>query len=175
VRDLGHLARDIDVLAFWQGSSRTFEPDALVTSEKGNRWNVPGQPTAYLAGDAGLALVERGRHLSGTDEPVELVVWRLRVILDGVLDLRPAEVQRALGLEDPCWVLDRERCRGLGALLRSTDWCRALLAPSAGVPDDDDRWNLVVFVDRLGKPLTESLHDVRVWGTVSLGEAFEDG
>jgi RES domain-containing protein len=166
---LAAASRRVDVRAFWQGTSRTFDADALVTAEKGNRWNAPGEPTAYLAGDPGVALIERGRHLA-TEGPVELLVWRLRVVLDGVLDLRSDDTRHALGLVEPCWVLDRERCRQLGSALRGTNWCRGMLVPSAGIPDAIDRWNLVVFVERLSRPLANSITDVQSWGVVSLGE-----
>ena len=79
-------------------------------SDKPNRWNVEGEPTVYLSGAPGLALIESGRHpedLSGKSFLIEVDV---RIPL--VVDLRDSTTCRTLGLpRDPTWVLDREQTR----------------------------------------------------------------
>jgi RES domain-containing protein len=148
--------------AFWQGTSDTFDHAELVTTGPGNRWNEPGQPTIYLAGDRGVALVEAGRHLGPDDELERRVIWQMRVRLDSVIDLRAERALEMLDLGEPTWMLDQSRCRAIAARLRELGACEAIRVPSVGLTDIPERWNLVLFVDRLTRPLAEVLSEPRV-------------
>jgi hypothetical protein len=161
----------LDVTAFWQGRDERFDHAALVTDADGNRWNAPGEPAIYLAGDMGLALVEAGRHEPGSEpgDRVEGIVWSLEVAVGSVLDLRQDDVRAELGLDAPHWFLDRGRCRSLAADLRAGEVCAGIVTQSAGLPDDPDRWNLVLFADRLRRPLTEVIRRPRRIGSFRLG------
>lgn len=153
--------------AYWQGTSDTFDEGGLVTTSAGNRWNVPGEPTIYLAGDFGMALVEAGRHAAPSDALERRVIWRLWVQLRSVMDLREAAVRRALELESPTWFLDRARCRGVVARLRADRACEAIRVPSAGAADTPERWNLVLFVDLLDAPQGEVISQPEVAGVIA--------
>jgi RES domain-containing protein len=129
-----------------------FELDSLVSRDGENdRWNRPGEPTIYLALDAGVALAETGRHLSGSAGTAGCQrLVRLWVRTDGLVDLRDAATRRSLGIEGgPAAFLDRRRTHELSARFRAAPGCRGLLAPSMGLVDQPDRGNLVVFADRL--------------------------
>ena len=52
--------------------------------------------------------------------------------------------------------------------LRSRDTCSAIVTQSAGLPDDPTRWNLVLFSDRLRRPLAEVIRRPRRVGVVRL-------
>jgi RES domain-containing protein len=136
------IALDASVYCF--GGER-LEPGDLVTAASGNRWNGPGEPVVYLAGDIAVAVVEAGRHI-GEDgqEEVRMSAWRVPVRLEDIVDLRNPSVRSALKLEEPYWFLDQARCRTVGRQLRKAG-PRGFLAPSAGFPDDPERWNLVLF------------------------------
>ncbi len=121
-----------------------------------NRWNDPGQPTLYLAGDAGVLIAELGRHFAIDRAPtlrqatVERTVFTLRLSIEHVLDLREARTLASLSLEDaPGCFTDRELARATARFVRSTTRAQALLVPSTGFLDDLDRWCLVLFLDKL--------------------------
>jgi RES domain-containing protein len=167
---LASLATDIVATAFWRGSTEEFDHDALVTSADGNRWNAPGEPTVYLAGDLGLALVEVGRHQpDGSAKDTAGLLWRVEVTVPRVLDLRHPEALAALELRERYWFLERGRCAEVARSLREAHVCAAIQTPSAGVPDGPDRWNLVLFPDRLPRPLAQVITNPEKVGAFVLG------
>jgi RES domain-containing protein len=167
---LATLAKDIAVTAFWRGNGEEFDYDALVTTAEGNRWNAPGEPAVYLAGDLGLALVEVGRHQpDGSAKDTAGLLWRVDVAAPRVLDLRHPAALAALELRERYWFLERERCAEVARWLRQAHACAGIRTPSAGVPDGPDRWNLVLFPDRLSKPLAQVITGPERVGTFVLG------
>jgi RES domain-containing protein len=167
---LGMLATDIAETAFWRGHAEAFDHDALVTSAEGNRWNAPGEPAVYLAGDLGLALVEVGRHQpDGSAKDSAGLLWRVEVAAPRVLDLCHPDALAALELRERYWFLERERCAQVARWLREAHVCAGIKAPSAGVPDGLDRWNLVLFPDRLSRPLAQVVTAPERVGTFVLG------
>jgi RES domain-containing protein len=121
-----------------------------------NRWNAKGEPTLYLAGDRGVAIAEFARHLAADRPPavfsgvVRRRLYRLRVRLDLVLDLRHRDVWDALSLHDaPRCFLDRPFARATAQFLRVTSSVQAMRVPSMAFLDDLDRWNLIVFLEKL--------------------------
>ena len=134
-------------------------------SDKANRWSGEGEPTIYLSGDPALALVESGRHPDDLEEGMRLIEVDVRIPL--AVDLRVADVRAALSLPDqPGWVFDRDRTRDVARSLRHSGICDALVVPSAGAPDQPDRFNLVVFADdRASVP--RMIGDLRVVGELT--------
>lgn len=117
-----------------------------LVSDLANRWNRPGDATLYLSSDAGLALIESGRHPEDMRQASHLL--RLELRLPRALDLRRPAVRSVLGLPaGDWWILDRDRTCDLATRLRSSGACEGLLVPSAGALDQPDRWNAVVFAD----------------------------
>lgn len=140
-------------------------------SDKPNRWSTDGEPTIYLSGDPALALLESGRHPDDLEEGMRLIELDVRIPL--AVDLRDSEVRTALGLPDDAqWVLDRARTRGLAQSLRQSGICDAIVVPSAGAPDQPDRFNLVVFAGDRGR-VPRMVTDVRVVGEVTVLERVE--
>jgi RES domain-containing protein len=120
-----------------------------------NRWNQPGEPTLYLAGDPGVLVAEWGRQLLASvsadvaAQTIERDVYRLHLRLDRTLDLRSPAVARQLGVTDlAAQATDRDAARAIAARVRSTTTAQAILVPSIAFIDDLTRWNLVVFLDR---------------------------
>jgi RES domain-containing protein len=121
-----------------------------------NRWNDPGDPTLYVAGDRALAVAEFARHLregiSGSLGPIltERALYRLELRLETVLDLREPRVLAALGLRDDVRrFLDIAYARATANFVRRTSAAQALLVPSMAFLDDLARWNLVLFLEKL--------------------------
>ena len=92
-----------------------------------NRWNEPGLPTLYLAGDERVAVAEWGRHLTIQRNPAlaplvqERRLFRLSIALNQVLDLRRVETWNALSLTDaPQCFLDIEVARATALFIRRT-------------------------------------------------------
>jgi RES domain-containing protein len=145
------LAAPVTTTAVCSGPDASqLDVHGLVTTD-GNRWSAPGEPTLYLAGDAGVALAEVGRHWQpGPDpDPDELGLWEVDLVLRAAVDLRPSETRAAAGIpDDPSWFLDRGRCRDLAQRLREAG-CDGLVVPSVAFLDQLDRWNAVVFADRV--------------------------
>jgi RES domain-containing protein len=150
---------------YWQGAPGPFRQETLVSTE-GNRWNAPGAPTVYLAGDLGLVLIEAGRHLAPGNVVEPRALWSARVETHGIVDLRQAHTWSDGDAADELWFLDHARARRMAARLRETDGVSGLMVPSAGSPDDLSRLNLVLFVDRLPGPLEATLREPRVIGRI---------
>lgn len=113
-------------------------------SDKSNRWNGEGEPTLYLSGDPALALVECARHPDDLKD--RSCVLQVDVKIPMAVDLRDREVRSSMSLpDDLTWVLDRDRTQAVAASLRRSRMCDALVVPSAGALDQDDRYNLVIF------------------------------
>lgn len=132
-------------------ASARLTADAMLTTE-GNRWSAPGEPTIYLAGDLGVAIAEFGRHVP--PDPVEAHAWSVQVDLAAVIDLRTDR--------DVATLLDRGRCRALAARHRARGDCEGLIVPTVAMLDRPDRWNLVVFADRLRRPLAVAVRPLDV-------------
>ena len=140
-------------------------------SDKANRWSAEGEPTIYLSGDPALALVESGRHPDDLEEGMRLIEVDVRIPL--AVDLRDPDVRAALSLPDDLeWVLDRERTREIAQSLRHSGLCDALLVPSAGAPDQPERFNLVLFADDRARAV-RIVADLRVVGEVTVLEGLE--
>jgi RES domain-containing protein len=114
---------------------------AALISTEGNRWSRPAQPTIYLAGDPSLALAELARHLPADESIPPAWVWTVEVRLDAVVDLQG---------DDSAWILDAERCRDVASDLRERG-ADGLIVPSVAFLDRPDRWNLVIFAERIGE------------------------
>jgi RES domain-containing protein len=159
-------------------ADRAFDVAALISAGGNDRWNERGEPTLYLAGDLGVALVEFGRHLETAAEAVSAredaaetarTIWAVDVGLSRVADLRDPTIRSLLNLrDDPGWLLDRRRCRELGSAARATGDVEALIVPSAGFADRPERSNVVVFADCLANPLEETIAGARAVGSVHL-------
>jgi len=157
----------------WRGTAFRHMPagsrfDVLDTRFAGlaadNRWNEAGEPTFYLAGDLGVALAEYARHLRedvgmpGTPPVHERAVYRIDVRVEALLDLRDPHVRSAIGLHGGARrFLERDVARATARFLRRTTAAEALLVPSVAFLDDFERWNLVLFLDKLPPDVTTYL------------------
>lgn len=157
-----------DCLAPWRGDAFRHVPagariDVLDFRYAGrsaeNRWNEPGHPTLYLAGDEGVLITEWGRHFAVNRSPalqhatVERAVCRLTLELDAVLDLRSPNVWRLLSLADaPACFTDVGIARATAHFIRRTTAAQALFVPPIGFLDRLDRWCLVLFLEKLPAP-----------------------
>ena len=132
-----------------------FEPSALTEGADGSdRWSGPGQPTAYLASDAGVAMAEMARHHPPSGTRVERRVMRLEPrprALQGLVDLRDPAVLRALRAPvAPSAFLDADTARVVADRVRVDPRHVGLIVPSMAFLDRPDRPNIVLFGERLG-------------------------
>lgn len=148
----------------WSGEAFRHLPDGspydvldfrFAASATNNRWNLQGDPTLYLAGDYGIALTEFARHLT-TDRKLNANqahrrrVYRLGVHLDATISLCEPGVWSALSLKTaPHAFADAKVARATAKFLRDTTSAQGLFVPSLGFLDQLDRWNLVVFLEKL--------------------------
>lgn len=121
-----------------------------------NRWNEPGQPTLYLAGDEGVLIAEWGRHFATNraeglrQASVARAVFDLELAIDRVLDLRDARVCGTLSIANAPYDFARiEIARATAHFVRATSEAQAMLVPSMGFLDSPDRWCLVAFLEKL--------------------------
>lgn len=155
----------------WVGRSDSLATSSTfdLISDAPNRWNAGGEPTIYVSGDPGLALVECGRHPTDLENGLRLYEVDLRV--PRALDLRDARVVRALSLPtDVYWVFDRDRTNRISRSLRDSGSCDALIVPSAGALDGRDRWNIVVFAEDRSR-VAAMVADLRPIGALRLSPA----
>jgi hypothetical protein len=134
----------------------TWEIDRVITNEEG-RWNRAGQPTIYFATDPGVALAEFGRHAPEDGAPPIASLWRLRLSLEEVSDVR--------GLPDDV-VLDRRRSRALADDLRSLG-LMGMLVPSVAFLDNRDRFNVVIFAEVIGGRISDVIEAPRLLAAIT--------
>lgn len=138
-----------------------------------NRWNVPGEPTLYLAGDIGVAIAEWGRRFTlsfpgGAMKPVHRDVFRLHVRLDRVLDMRNPEVAQHLKIDGgPDAFRDMLTAQAIGGHVRRTTRAQAILVPSIAFLDDLTRWNLVIYLDKMPEETSSWITRVERVGPLS--------
>lgn len=121
-----------------------------------NRWNEPGSPTLYLAGDEGVLIAEWGRHFETNrtiqlqQMTVERSIYSLELSIDHVLDVRSEEVFNSLSIDNaPYCFADIHVARATAHFVRSTTEAQALLVPSMGFLDHLERWCLVAVLEKL--------------------------
>ena len=155
----------------WVGRAPDLPADSTLDliSDKPNRWNAEGEPTIYVSGDPGLALIECGRHPSDLGDGVRLFEMDLRI--PRAIDLRDAASRAELSLPgDLHWVLHRDRTQDVGRSLRRSGRCDALIVPSAGAIDRLERYNVVVFADDRAR-IPDMVAHLRPVGEVRLNVA----
>lgn len=137
------------------------------------RWHWQGQPTLYLASDAGVAIGEFARHLAvdrgGIAATTRRTVYELGVRLGRVVDLRDPEVLRLIGRDDApeCW-LDMRIARAVGTFFRDAVRAEALIVPSVACLGESDRFNLVCFLENLPERVRDFLPRARKRATVTV-------
>jgi RES domain-containing protein len=149
------LAWDRPLYCHAPGDDR-FDPDALGSGgDRSDRWSTAGQPTAYLAADAGVAMAELARHHPPGGTAVERRVMRVEPrpgAIRALIDLRDAAVLRALGApQEPERYLDRELARSVAAAVRSDERHAGIIVPSMAFLDRPDRPTIVLFAERTGE------------------------
>ena len=146
-----------------------------------NRWNEPGEPTLYVAGDIGVVIAEFGRHFAVDNVPalaratVTRTVYRLELVIDRLLDLRERRLWQALSLSNaPFCFTDRAVARATARFLRYTTQAQGLLVPSVAFLDQPDRWVLALFLEKLPAdprafiPVVDEVGPLR-WGAGEAG------
>jgi RES domain-containing protein len=159
---LGPHVRPLDTAAaIVVAGDDPWDPEQAI-SLRGNRWSTDERPTAYLAGDPGVALAEAGRHFVPDDRVQMSSLWRLRVRVERALDLRDVEVGAVLALpSDLAWILDRDRCREVGDRVRA-EGIAAMTVPCAAFIDAPERFDVVLFPEAIEGPIGSVLRDAQL-------------
>lgn len=121
-------------------------------SQSGNRWNLPGQPTLYLASDIDVAWAEWARNLGSLTEHLRnsRALYRIAVRLSTLVDVRDDAVARHLHVHhDPNWYFDPTTSRALATEIRLQHAVQGMIVPSIAFPERHDRFNVVLFLERL--------------------------
>lgn len=151
----------------WQGTAFRHVPagagplDTTWAGRSRGRWNVPGEPTCYLASSREVAAAEWLRHLEGAGLPAGAPVpprdlCEVTLSLARTIDFRDAANQAQLSIDDmPKLVLDPVAARALATFVRSAHDAEAIWVPSVAFLDRPDQGNLVVFLERLEHPLAD--------------------
>lgn len=147
-----------------------FSFDALARRDDGrDRWGTSGQRTVDLAGDPGVALAEYARRREPGAPADERRIVRLRLRAVTVVDLRRGSVAVALGLPSGARHLaDRAVARRVARTVREADVCEGMIVPSMAFLERADRFNVVLFCERLGADLERILCDPEEVGRVRL-------
>ena len=118
------------------------------------RWHWRGQPTLYLASSPAVAISEFARHLAldrgGNLLAARRAVYELGVRLERTVDLRDRRVLGHIGRDDApgCW-LDERIARAVATFFRDSLGVQGLLVPSVAHLDDQNRFNVVCFLENL--------------------------
>jgi RES domain-containing protein len=153
-------------------TDRPFSYTALARPDDGrDRWGASGTRTVYLAGDPSVALAEYARHriVGAPSESRCLCSFRLQAV--SVLDLRTDATAALLGRPSMDLVVDRHVARAVSRAVRDSNVCQGLIVPSMAFLDRPDRFNVVLFVERLGVDLESLLTDRETVGEMRLDGA----
>lgn len=94
-------------------------------------------------------------------------MWQLTLSIPHVLDLRDSNVWSDLSLTNaPHCFLDLTISQSVGSYVRRITEAQALLVPSIAMLDKLDRWNLVLFLDKLPQDHSAFIRDVKRAGTL---------
>ncbi len=147
------------------GSMRSVLDDAYLGLAMDNRWNEAGTPTWYFSVDIGLLVAEYARHITldlpeGQEERLERRLWKVKARIERALDLTDPATVAAMGA-GPIneWALDVNVTQKTATYLRAMiPDLQALIVPSAAFLDQHERFNVVIYRDRIdlrstfGKP-----------------------
>jgi hypothetical protein len=158
-------------MQFHAPSRETFSIDSLARPDDGHdRWGGPGRRTVFLASDSTVALAEYARQREPGAPDDRRCLYTLRLQAVATLDLRSRAVLETLGLEGSSRVfIDRVVARQVATAIRDADLCQGLIVPSVAFLDRPERFNVVLFAERLGVDLDALLRDPEVVGEVRLG------
>jgi RES domain-containing protein len=163
----------------WRGTTFRHVPNGaspLDTTRAGlarGRWNLPGEPTQYLASSREAAAAEWLRHLEAAGlaagDPVPpRDLYEVKVRLQRTIDFRDEANQAQLSIADMArLVLDPVAARALATFVRSALDAEAIWVPSIAFLDRRDQGNLVIFLERLHGPLAD-LATARLVGQLTL-------
>jgi RES domain-containing protein len=137
------------------GSSRGVLDDTYIGRASTNRWNRAGTPAYYFASDVAVIVAEFARHIAvdlteGARERQVRHLFAVDIRLARVLDLRdPATVDAAGAAPIGTWITDTAITQATASYVRAQSGVQALLVPSVAFLDQPDRFNVVVYRDRI--------------------------
>jgi len=106
--------------------------------------------------------------LSASDPVPPRDLYEVTVSLQRTIDFRDGDNQAQLSIDDMSkLVLDPVAARALGTFVRSALDAEAIWVPSVAFLDRRDQGNLVIFVERLDRPLAD-LATARLVGQLTL-------
>ncbi len=140
-----------------------------------NRWTRQGEPALSFASDRAVLIGEFARHFE-RDRAPELAglvqtrrIFELELELARVFDLTDPSAIGALGIANaPVCFQDRSVARATAGFLRDVIGVDAILAPSTVFLDRPQHRNLILFLDRLDRPLHELIHRITPAGSFQL-------
>jgi hypothetical protein len=140
-----------------------------------NRWSRQGEAALSFASDRMVLIGEFARHFEGDRAP-ELAglvqtrrIFELELELARVFDLTDPSATGALGIANaPSCFLDRNVSRATAGFLRDVIGVDAILAPSVIFLDRPEHRNLILFLDRLDRPLQQLIERVTPVGSFQL-------
>jgi RES domain-containing protein len=154
-----------DLVVPWSGvllrhrpkaSTRSVLDDAYLGMAGDNRWSTRGISAYYFASDVGLVAAEHARHIEidlagGHADRIERSVFRVPVGLERVLKLTDPVVVAAMGAGPiGSWILDLVATQAAASyLLAQVAGLQGLIVPSVAFLDRKDRFNMVVYRDRI--------------------------
>jgi RES domain-containing protein len=135
-----------------------------------HRWNRVGENTLYLARDSSVALGEFSRHFAASRNSsllgnlLERGVYEYKLKIASTLDLTDTKVVRALSLDPKTVFLNREICRSTASFIRTATAAQAIFVPSIAFLDDESKWCLAVFLEKIGTDLGKVFQGVKEIG-----------
>lgn len=145
----------------WHGTAVRHIPDgndvldfSLCGLSSENRWNLPGEPTLYLAGSKQVALGEYSRHYKENRSPKlyktiqKRRIWNLELSLNKTVDLCDPLVFGEFPDAPGCFK-NIKNARSVVALFRNMYKVEAVFVPSMVFLDDLTKWCLVLFLENL--------------------------
>lgn len=140
-----------------------------------NRWSRDGEPSLVFASHRAVLIGEYARHFERGRAPelAESVqtrrVFEIELSLSRVFDLTDPAAVAALGIADsPTCFQDRAAARATAGFLREVIGVEAILTPSLVFPELPEYRNLVLFLDRLQRPLDEIVQQIEAAGSFQL-------
>jgi hypothetical protein len=157
----------------WKGYAFRHIPDgndvldfSLCGLSNENRWNLPGEPTLYLAGSKQVALGEYSRHYQEnrthklTTKIQSRSFWRLKVQLKRTIDLCNPNVYSTFPGAPGCFK-EIKSARTVASVFRNVFKIEAIFVPSMVFLDDLSKWCLILFLDNLPKDVNQYIPDAK--------------
>ncbi|WP_071590750.1 RES domain-containing protein [Synechococcus sp. PCC 7336] len=172
-----------DFCSPWSGHAIRHIPDAPdntifdfgnVRRVREHRWNYAGERTIYLAKSQDVALGEYARHFRESrpglaGQALSRKVYSIEIKLESTINLCNKAIWDNFGVvKGPHSFMDEQIARSVARSIRTATPAQGIFVPSMCFLDNLEKWNLVLFLEKLPNSPRQCLISAELIGRFSI-------